>query len=138
MCAWGGGGTHAEWEAHGWLVTCGAGVKKWRNPSRHLPLLFTVVEEHPHASSPPSPDLPLPPSPQDAHAHTHAPELLQIGRACVVDMTRQEEQCATSGMQVAVDARGCVCAMTKKYSQAIDPGILMVGGWAGGWVGRVD
>lgn len=49
----------------------------------------------------------------------------RVGRACAVDLTREEELCAGAALQVAVDAAGTVCGMTKRGGNAIDPSTLM-------------
>ncbi|KAL4856790.1 Exosome complex component RRP42 [Chlorella vulgaris] len=48
-----------------------------------------------------------------------------IGGHCVVDLTVQEELCSAAAMQVAVDASGGVCGITKRRQKGIEASLAM-------------
>lgn len=51
---------------------------------------------------------------------------LQIGAHSVVDLTAQEELCSSASVQVAVDAAGAVCGLTKRRQKGVDPSVALV------------
>lgn len=51
---------------------------------------------------------------------------LQIGAHSVVDLTAQEELCSSASVQVAVDAAGAVCGLTKWRQKGVDPSVALV------------
>lgn len=46
----------------------------------------------------------------------------------MVDLTVQEELCSAAAMQVAVDASGGVCGITKRRQKGIEASLAMVRG----------
>ncbi|PRW60343.1 exosome complex component RRP42 [Chlorella sorokiniana] len=49
----------------------------------------------------------------------------QIGAHSVVDLTAQEELCSSASVQVAVDASGAVCGLTKRRQKGVDPSVAL-------------
>jgi len=58
---------------------------------------------------------------------TNVPILLsvsQVGQALAVDLTAEEECCTSAALQVAVNAKGHLCAVSQRGSAGINPGIM--------------
>ena len=51
---------------------------------------------------------------------------LQVGQALAVDLTAEEECCTSAALQVAVNAKGHLCAVSQRGSAGINPGIMQV------------
>lgn len=52
---------------------------------------------------------------------------VQVGAACLTDLTAAEEACCTASLQVAVTGSGSLCGMTKQGQAAFSPDLLLVG-----------
>ncbi|DBA92888.1 hypothetical protein WJX77_008146 [Trebouxia sp. C0004] len=58
---------------------------------------------------------------------TNVPILLsvsQVGQALAVDLTAEEECCTSTALQVAVNSKGHLCAVSQRGSAGINPGIM--------------
>ncbi len=62
----------------------------------------------------------------DVAAVPLALSVCQLGAAAAVDPTADEEEAAAAALQVAVDAQGTVCGITKRGEAAVEPVMMMV------------